>query len=158
MVNWKKYRFFLLNLLLILSCITKNIVESSQIEHLIFKIPSSNFTLMKLCASLLVSIFNILYVFDFLTPYLDVETNIKIRKKEKYYYFIFEKLIFSIITIYTTNSLFIYFVQADSSGVFSHLEYYLLLCLFGIMFLYNKKNSHITFFVSLIAMIAYRLI
>ncbi|QDE04877.1 membrane protein [Erysipelothrix rhusiopathiae] len=86
MVNWKKYRFFLLNLLLILSCITKNIVESSQIEHLIFKIPSSNFTLMKLCASLLVSIFNILYVFDFLTPYLDVETNIKIRKKEKYYY------------------------------------------------------------------------
>lgn len=158
MVNWKKYRFFLLNLLLILSCITKNIVESSQIEHLIFKIPSNNFTLMKLCASLLVSIFNILYVFDFLTPYLDVETNIKIRKKEKYYCFIFEKLTLSIMTIYTTNSLFIYFVQADSSGVFSHLEYYLLLCLFGIMFLYNKKNSHITFFVSLIAMIAYRLI
>ncbi len=158
MVNWKKYRFFLLNLLLILSCITKNVVDSSQIEQFIFKIPSNNFTLMKLCASLLVSIFNILYVFDFLTPYLDVETNIKIRKKEKYYYFIFEKLIFSIMTIYTTNSLFIYFVQADSSGVFSHLEYYLLLCLFGIMFLYNKKNSHITFFVSLIAMIAYRLI
>lgn len=158
MVNWKKYRFFLLNLLLILSCITKNIVESSQIEHLIFKIPSSNFTLMKLCASLLVSIFNILYVFDFLTPYLDVETNIKIRKKEKYYCFIFEKLILSIMTIYTTNSLFIYLVQADSSGVFSHLEYYLLLCLFGIMFLYNKKNSHITFLVSLVAMIAYRLI
>lgn len=158
MVNWKKYRFFLLNLLLILSCITKNVVDSSQIEQFIFKIPSNNFTLMKLCASLLVSIFNILYVFDFLTPYLDVETNIKIRKKEKYYYFIFEKLILSIMTIYTTNSLFIYFVQADSSGVFSHLEYYLLLCLFGIMFLYNKKNSHITFFVSLIAMIAYRLI
>lgn len=158
MVNWKKYRFFLLNLLLILSCITKNIVDSSQIEQFIFKIPSNNFTLMKLCASLLVSIFNILYVFDFLTPYLDVETNIKIRKKEKYYCFIFEKLILSIMTIYTTNSLFIYFVQADSSGVFSHLEYYLLLCLFGIMFLYNKKNSHITFFVSLIAMIAYRLI
>ncbi|MDE8158417.1 hypothetical protein PT071_08180, partial [Erysipelothrix rhusiopathiae] len=100
----------------------------------------------------------ILYVFDFLTPYLDVETNIKIRKKEKYYYFIFEKLIFSIITIFTTNSLFIYFVQADSLGVFSHLEYYLLLCLFGIMFLYNKKNSHITFVVSLVAMIVYRLI
>ncbi|RNM32017.1 hypothetical protein EF876_01910 [Erysipelothrix rhusiopathiae] len=158
MVNWKKYRFFILNLLLILSCITKNIVDSSQIEQFIFKIPSNNFTLMKLCASLLVSIFNILYVFDFLTPYLDVETNIKIRKKEKYYCFIFEKLILSIMTIYTTNSLFIYFVQADSSGVFSHLEYYLLLCLFGIMFLYNKKNSHITFFVSLIAMIAYRLI
>lgn len=158
MVNWKKYRFFLLNLLLILSCITKNVVDSSQIEQFIFKIPSNNFTLMKLCASLLVSIFNILYVFDFLTPYLDVETNIKIRKKEKYYCFIFEKLILSIMTIYTTNSLFIYFVQADSSGVFSHLEYYLLLCLFGIMFLYNKKNSHITFFVSLIAMIAYRLI
>lgn len=158
MVNWKKYRFFLLNLLLILSCITKNVVDSSQIEQFIFKIPSNNFTLMKLCASLLVSIFNILYVFDFLTPYLDVETNIKIRKKEKYYCFIFEKLILSIMTIYTTNSLFIYFVQADSSGVFSHLEYYLLLCLFGIMFLYNKKNSHITFFVSLVAMIAYRLI
>lgn len=158
MVNWKKYRFFLLNLLLILSCITKNVVDSSQIEQFIFKIPSNNFTLMKLCASLLVSIFNILYVFDFLTPYLDVETNIKIRKKEKYYCFIFEKLILSIMTIYTTNSLFIYFVQADSSGVFSHLEYYLLLCLFGIMFLYNKKNSHITFFASLIAMIAYRLI
>lgn len=122
MVNWKKYRFFLLNLLLILSCITKNIVDSSQIEQFIFKIPSNNFTLMKLCASLLVSIFNILYVFDFLTPYLDVETNIKIRKKEKYYCFIFEKLILSIMTIYTTNSLFIYFVQADSSGVFSHLE------------------------------------
>lgn len=158
MVNWKKYRFFILNLLLILSCITKNVVDSSQIEQFIFKIPSNNFTLMKLCASLLVSIFNILYVFDFLTPYLDVETNIKIRKKEKYYCFIFEKLILSIMTIYTTNSLFIYFVQADSSGVFSHLEYYLLLCLFGIMFLYNKKNSHITFFVSLVAMIAYRLI